>query len=145
MMCVWLTEVLARKKAGEDKFAHRPVTSYFRLGKQGPSSLSFAASLFARIPSRGGVLTSSRLHVSRTLPHADMDKVRAQLPTNCPPSLVELAVQSAAYDVEDRPDAEAILGWIDDLYASWPEDECPEPPLPNFPDFPLPDVVRIYR
>jgi hypothetical protein len=74
-----------------------------------------------------------------------MDKVRTQLPTNCPPSLAELAVQSAAYDVEDRPDAEAILGWIDDLYASWPEDECPEPPLPNFPDFPLPDVVRVYK
>jgi hypothetical protein len=73
-----------------------------------------------------------------------MDKVRTQLPPNCPPSLVELAVQSAAYEVEDRPDAEAILGWIDDLYASWPEDECPEPPLPNFPDFPLPDVVRVY-
>lgn len=64
------------------------------------------------------------------------------LPSDCPPSLVELAVQCAAYEGDERPDAETVFNWVDDLHQHMAEQEGDvDPPLPVFPDFPRPDLV----
>lgn len=55
-----------------------------------------------RVPGRDGFLQRE----PRTKFKIDFDALRAAVPADCPPSLVELAVQCCAYEAEERLDSE---------------------------------------
>lgn len=58
---------------------------------------------------------------------ADESEIRASAPPDAPASLVELAVQCCSFEPDARPNAEAVVEWLDELF-----NELMEQPL-EFP------------
>jgi serine/threonine protein kinase len=89
----------------------------------------FLCELLARkIPGKDGFLQRE----PRSKFQLDFDALRAMVPLDAPPSLVELAVQCCAYEAEYRMTSEEALEWLtaltEELEAQAESDPTPMPP-----------------
>ena len=139
-----LLEVISRKKAGENGFAHRPVTALFALGRLAARQAGRSSLARSLGPAHwhGCSRPLSGLAYDLVL---DEEKTRSQLPEEAPASLINLAMQCLDFDPGNRPDAEAVLSWTQDLCSKTEDEGIPDPPLPSQPDFPEPEPVRSPR
>lgn len=67
--------------------------------------------LFRRTPGEGGFMERQ----PRSKFALDLDALRAGIPPDAPPSLVEATMQCLAYDPDDRLDSGLVLEWLTEL------------------------------
>lgn len=87
--------------------------------------------LCRKVPGKDGFLQRE----PRTKFTLDFDALRAMVPQDAPPSLVELAVQCCAYEAEYRMTSDEALEWLtaltEELEAAAESDPTPMPPAPT--------------